>query len=152
MWDIHKGTCVRLFTGHNRGVNSLAISSNGRLLASGGTSYIFYFLVLFLDISGTIKIWDIAEGKLLKSFSVELNSTKLATVYALSFCQDGKILSSCASDNTVKIWDVQKPSTLANNSICEEPIAVFHTKQTPLMTARFTPRNVLSVIGVFATE
>ncbi len=111
-----------------------------------------YFLNILLDVSGSIKIWDIAEGKLLKSFSGEVNSTKLATVYALSFCQDGKILSSCASDNTVKFWDVQKPSIVVNNPISEEPLAVFHTKQTPLMTARFTHRNVLSVIGAFSTE
>lgn len=36
MWDVQKGNCVRLFTGHTRGVISLAVSSNGRLLASGG--------------------------------------------------------------------------------------------------------------------
>lgn len=74
----------------------------------------------------------------------------MATVYALSFCQDGKILASCGSDNTVKVWDVQKPLTLGN--ISEDPVAIFHTKQTPLMACRFTSRNVLSVIGTFATE
>jgi len=36
MWDIHKGACVRLFIGHARGVTGLAISPNGRILASGG--------------------------------------------------------------------------------------------------------------------
>jgi transcription initiation factor TFIID subunit 5 len=107
--------------------------------------------LIFLDVSGAIKLWDIAEGKLLKSFSSEnITSPKLTSVYALNFCQDGKILASCGSDNTVKIWDAQKSTALA--SICEEPVAVFHTKQTPLMTAKFTSRNVLSVIGTFATE
>lgn len=88
---------------------------------------------------------------MLKSFSSENGAaSKLASVYALSFCQDGKILASCGSDNTVKIWDAQRPTTLGN--IPEEPVAIFHTKQTPLMAARFTSRNVLSVIGTFATE
>lgn len=88
---------------------------------------------------------------MLKSFSSENGtSSKLTSVYALNFDQDGKILASCGSDNTVKIWDAQKSTTLGN--ISEEPIAVFHTKQTPLMSARFTSRNVLSVIGNFATE
>lgn len=105
--------------------------------------------LFLLDASGAIKIWDIADGKLLKTFSSE-NGTKSAMVYALCFCQDGKILASCGSDNTVKIWNVQKPTTLGG--IPEDPIVIFHTKQTPLMSARFTSRNVLSVIGTFATE
>lgn len=103
--------------------------------------------------SGSIKIWDIAEGKILKSLSGESASpSKFTSIYALSFCHDSKILASCSSDNTVKIWDVQKPASLVNSHVSEEPVATFHTKQTPLMTARFTPRNVLSVIGAFVTE
>lgn len=155
MWDIHKGNCVRLFTGHLRGITSLAVSSNGRLLASGGkiSTILIMFLFIVIDMSGSIKIWDIAEGKLFKTFSGDSTSaSKYASIYALSFCQDAKILASCASDNTVKIWDVQKPASLVNVQASEEPVATFHTKQTPLMTARFTPRNVLSVIGAFATE
>ena len=108
---------------------------------------------MFIDMSGSIKIWDIAEGKLLKTFLSDSSSApKCVSVYTLSFCQDAKILASCASDNTVKIWDVQKPSSLIGVQVSEEPIATFHTKQTPLMTARFTSRNILSVIGAFATE
>lgn len=103
--------------------------------------------------SGSIKIWDIAEGKLLKTLSGDCgSSSKFTSVYALSFCQDAKIIASCSSDNTVKIWDAQKPASLVNSLVAEEPIATFHTKQTPIITARFTPRNVLSVIGAFATE
>lgn len=78
MWDIHKGHCVRLFTGHTRGVNCLSVSSNGRFLASGGNIQIYMFLIcfMFLDIIGTVKIWDIADGKLLKSFSCESDTSK----------------------------------------------------------------------------
>jgi transcription initiation factor TFIID subunit 5 len=87
----------------------------------------------------------------LKSFTSENGqSTKIPAVYSLSFCQDGKILASCGADNTVKIWDVQKPANIGN--ITDEAISVFHTKQTPLMTSKFTARNVLSVIGTFSTE
>lgn len=117
---------------------------------------IFEFCInylIFVDVSGAIKLWDIAEGKLVKSFAVESgSSSRLASVYALSFCQDGKILASCSSDNAVKLWDVQKTPQNNNSTLSEEPVAIFHTKQTPLMTARFTSRNVLSVIGAFSTE
>lgn len=110
-------------------------------------------LFYIIDSSGSVKVWDIADGKLLKTFAVESVSTsKHSSIYSLSFCQDGKILASCASDNTVKLWDIQKPASISNSHIFDEPLATFHTKQTPIMTARFTPRNVLSVIGAFATE
>lgn len=154
MWDIHKGNCVRLFTGHARGITCLTISSNGRLLASGGNFMFFNNIIfIFLDVSGATKIWDIAEGKLLKSFPPESGSTsKSASVYALSFCQDGKILASCYSDNTLKLWDVQKTAPAFQSGHFEEPMSIYSTKQTPLVTARFTARNVLSVIGTYLTE
>lgn len=136
MWDIHKGACVRLFTGHARGVVALAISPNGRHLASG-------------DLAGVVKIWDIAEGKLLKSLSCETATSKTKSVYSLSFCQDGKVLSACSADNTCRVWDALKPSQAGVN---EEPIASFLTKQTPIVTSRFSPRNVLTVAGAFSSE
>lgn len=135
MWDIHKGSCVRLFTGHTRGVSALCVSSNGRFLASG-------------DNAGVVKIWDIADGRLLKTLASDNNSSKCRTVYALAFCQDGKILSACYADNTCKIWDTQKAAGSAN----EEALAVFPTKQTPLIAARFSPRNVLTVLGAFGSD
>jgi WD40 repeat protein len=103
---------------------------------------------LFQDNSGSVKIWDIAEGKLIRSCCGE--TSKISAVYNLCFCQDGKILASCSSDNSIKLWDVQKSSNSGTNT--EEPLAVFHTKQTPIMNSRFTSRNVLSIVGAFITE
>ncbi|OQD87472.1 hypothetical protein PENANT_c005G03295 [Penicillium antarcticum] len=37
IWSIETGTCYRTLTGHSGSVYSVAISPNGRLLASGGT-------------------------------------------------------------------------------------------------------------------
>lgn len=141
MWDIQKGNCVRLFTGHARGISSLAVSPNGRLLASG-------------DVSGVVKIWDIAEGRLVKTVTgdaVAAGAGRTGSIYVCAFCQDGKVLATCAADNTVKIWDVEKvPSAGATGS--EDLLASFSTKQTPIIAARFSPRNVLTVVGSFANE
>lgn len=39
LWDVQRGTCVRLFVGHHdNAVSSLAISPDGRYLASAGAS------------------------------------------------------------------------------------------------------------------
>ena len=37
LWDVQKGTCVRVFVGHRGSVSTLAMSPDGRYLASAGT-------------------------------------------------------------------------------------------------------------------
>lgn len=168
MWDIQKGHCVRMFTGHSRGVSSLAVSPNGRLLASGGiiplyTFYLFiYLFFVILDSLGTIKIWDISEGKLFKTLPVIESPAgsfnKSQCIRSISFCQDGKILACCTADNKVKLWDVLKPASSSASAVTslsnpqEDPLASFPTKQTPIMSSRFTARNVLCVVGAFTNE
>lgn len=37
LWDVQRGACVRIFTGHTGAVGSIAISPDGRYLASAGS-------------------------------------------------------------------------------------------------------------------
>ncbi len=155
LWDISKGTCVRLFTGHTRGISALAVSSNGRYLASGGRIILVQklFVFILLDMNGCVKIWDIAEGKLLKSLvSSDNGNAKCKTVYALTFCQDGKVLAGCYADNTCRVWDAQKTPSVLASSADEQPLCIFPTKQTPLVAARFSSRNVLTVLGAYSSD
>lgn len=45
LWDVQRGECVRVFLGHNDAVDCLAISPNGRYLASACTSSFAYLLL-----------------------------------------------------------------------------------------------------------
>ncbi|MCL2211012.1 MAG: caspase family protein [Treponema sp.] len=74
--------------GHTGGINKVALSPDGKTIASG--SY-----------EGTIKIWDIITGREIRTFYGHLNN-----INDLTFSSNGKQIISGSSDNTIKIWDV----------------------------------------------
>jgi WD40 repeat protein len=75
-------------TGHTREVSSLAISPNGKLLASGSVDL-------------TIRLWDTTSKQSLAT--LEGHSGE---VLSLAFSPDGKLLASGETYKKVKIWDV----------------------------------------------
>ncbi|RLN93430.1 hypothetical protein BBJ28_00022490, partial [Nothophytophthora sp. Chile5] len=97
LWDVQSGKCLRVFTGHFRGVQCLAFSRNGRYLASSGEDQY-------------INIWDLQAGKRLET----LVGHK-AMVTSLDFSQESSVLASGGMDSTVRLWDMkaltEKPTT-----------------------------------------
>jgi hypothetical protein len=77
------GRELRTLSGHTAGVNSVTFSPDGKLLASGSGD-------------GTIKLWDVASGRELRTLS---GSGMVA------FSPDGKVLASGSGEN-IKLWDV----------------------------------------------
>lgn len=143
IWDVNSGACVRVFGGtgspfvgtpagpHDAPVLTVEFSPNGRFLASA-------------DALGVVKLWDIAEGRLVRTLS-----SKTATpVFSLSFCQDSQTLVATGRDSSVRIWSVQaaRNSALPIDSALP-PSLVLHTKSTPIWKAQFTYSNVLMVAG-----
>ena len=88
VFDITSGKGDMVINAHKSQINSLSLSSDGKLLASGSAN-------------GNIKIWNILTGDKLFEFSAH---SKLVT--SLSFSFDGSMLASGSLDHKLKIWDI----------------------------------------------
>jgi WD40 repeat protein len=88
-WNVTDGKLVRVFEGHSDAIYSIALSPNGKTLATG--SY-----------DQKIKLWDVANGNELNTLSGHNGA-----VFGLAFRSNGKILASASADRTVKLWNVE---------------------------------------------
>ncbi|QLE56224.1 trypsin-like peptidase domain-containing protein [Nostoc sp. TCL26-01] len=79
---------AKTLKGHSNWVKSVAISPDGRTLASG--SY-----------DNTIKIWNIATGEEIRT----LNGHSY-DVWSVAISPDGRTLASGSNDRTIKIWNI----------------------------------------------
>ncbi|MEG4005324.1 AAA-like domain-containing protein [Microcoleus sp. Pol1C5] len=87
--------------GHSNSVNSVALSPDGKTLASASSD-------------NTIKLWHLESQKPIATLTGHSNS-----VNSVAFSPDGKTLASASSDNTIKLWHLesQKPiATLTGHS------------------------------------
>ncbi len=99
-YKVSDGTILRTLHGHHDAILSIALSPDGRLLATG--SY-----------DQTIRIWDLETGTERRTLTGHNGG-----VFGLSFRPDGKVLASASSDRTVKLWDVatgQRLDTLSQS-------------------------------------
>ena len=78
-------------------VQSLAVSPDGKLLASGGTD-------------GIISLWQAETGELVRR--LEGHSEQISEAGGLAFSPSGKLLVSGSYDDTARVWDVGTGQTL----------------------------------------
>lgn len=79
---------LRVLSGAQARVSSLAATADGRLLAAG-------------DQDGHILVWDVVSGELLFR-----KYAHVFTVWTVAFSPDGSLLASGAFDARVRLWDV----------------------------------------------
>jgi hypothetical protein len=70
------------------GTHAIAFTADGRFLAAG-------------DVSGTVRLWRLADGKLLREFTGHRGP-----VTALAFAADASVLVSASQDATALVWDL----------------------------------------------
>ena len=89
------GQSLRTFTGHSHGVNAVALSPDGRTALSGGGD-------------GTLKLWDVATGKELRTLSAHSIRSffGLNIINSVAFSPDGRTALSGSEDDTLKLWEV----------------------------------------------
>jgi WD40 repeat protein len=140
LWDPNEGVLLKSFTGHPKGVNCLAFSPDGSLLATSGNDAI-------------VRLWEVASGEVLAKIiggvyavpgvSFDKSGSLLATTdgrnlrlrdvatqrlvntlrfamsaedpsfYTLAFSPDGRILATGDTGNGIQLWDVESGELLS---------------------------------------
>src|SRR4030095_14733792 len=80
LWESRSGRELATLKGHGKGVSQVALSRDGKLLASGATD-------------NTIKIWDVSSQRELR-----LLSGHRSAINSLAFSPDDRLLASAADD------------------------------------------------------
>ncbi|KAF8105894.1 hypothetical protein N665_0152s0029 [Sinapis alba] len=87
VWNLQNCELMNTLAGHSGYLNTVAVSPDGSLCASGGKD-------------GAILLWDLAEGE--KLYSLEAGSI----IHSLCFSPNRYWLCA-ATENSIRIWDIE---------------------------------------------
>ncbi|WP_445627966.1 protein kinase domain-containing protein [Nostoc sp. DSM 114167] len=113
--SLGKVSLANTLQGHENSVLSVAISPDGKTIASSGDN-------------GTIKLWNLATGKLIASLKGHFQQVNVVVI-----SPDGKLLVSASDDNTIKIWNLatrKQIRTLTGHSDSVHALAISADSET----------------------
>ena len=88
-WDVASGQQLGAIKGHGRGVNQVAFSRDGKMIASASTD-------------NTIKLWDVGTRRELRTLNAHT-----AAIESIDFSPDGRLLASASDDGGTILWDTK---------------------------------------------
>jgi WD40 repeat protein len=123
MWDIATGSGLHLFKGHTNCVSAVCLSSDNlfALSASWDTS---------------VRLWDATTGRCLRTFRGYTNtgggekSRLRQAVNSVCLSVDGRLALSASSDNTLRLWQL-------NKFFCAAPPALSRIDFRSLQTSQY---------------
>ena len=118
LWDVATGENIATFEEHTTGVNSVAYSPDGMMLASG-------------VVDGTILLWDIATKKNIATFEAH------NFIYSVVFSPDGTLLASGSANGSILLWDISTGQS----------VATFKGHRDPISSIAFSPEGTKLASG-----
>ena len=102
VWDAKSGKAGTPLLGHAMDVEALAVSKDGKYLASASDDT-------------TVKIWDLSTGK-----DTQTLKGHTGTVTSVAFSPDAKQVVTTSTDKSVKVWDVAGAKEVASFKVEKE--------------------------------
>jgi WD40 repeat protein len=123
VWNLPNGDMHGILEGHEAGIDGLAFSPNGKLLASASDDF-------------TVRIWNVDTSEQLRVLS---DHTSYAV--SVSFSPDGERLASASYDHTIRIQDITLPVQKDSNEYPLKPAQVLIGHNDTVASVSFPPRG-----------
>jgi WD40 repeat protein len=109
--------CVYTLTGHREGVNSIVISPNEEILASGGADT-------------SVKVWSLRTGEEIRTLGGWFSKPHSKSVNSVAISPNGQILATASEDAKVKIWNLSTGKLLYSD-LCEHSKSIYCVAISP---------------------
>jgi len=126
LWEVEGGRPLATLRGHDGGVRGVALSGDGRLIASSG-------------MDGAVLLWEAASGRLLTTLRGHDGEA-----FSVALSEDGQLIASGGDDGTVRLW---APSTGACLRILRDDRRYERVDITGLAGVTEGQRRVLLALG-----